>query len=178
MNTVKDLLNINKNKELYWVSPYDTVATAIQKMSRHNLGAILVIHKNEVVGIFSEQDYTRKICLQGKAPQNTNIYEVMVPKIIYASSDYLLEECLAVMTQNHIRHLPIIDYGKILALLSIEEIVKAVLDDKEFIIDQLTKYVAGSPFVANKSECEARKKLVRELILDQREKYEKILSLA
>ncbi len=173
MNTVRDLLNFKKNQTLSWVSPYDTVVTAIQKMSNSNLGAISVIDNDEIIGLFSEQDYTRKLLLKGKSPFTTQVHEVMVEKIIYATSDYTLEECLAVMTKNRIRHLPIIDNGIIRALLPIEDIIEAVMEDKEFLIDQLTKYVAGTPFVANQTQ-KINKLGIRELIWTQKKNYEEM----
>lgn len=169
MNTVRDLLTFKDKKRLFSVSPYDTVASALCKMSDNNLGAILVMDEGEIVGLFSERDYARKLLLHGKSSLVTPIHEVMVRKVIYVTPDYLLDECLALMTKNHIRHLPVIDIkGEALALLSIEDIVEAILEGKEFMIAELTRYITGSLF-ANYEK--PKRKNVRELVFIRPKEY-------
>lgn len=169
MNTVRDLLTFRSKRQLFTVSPYDTVATALRKMSDHNLGAILVMDEGEIVGLFSEREYARKLFLQGKSSPVTPVHEVMVRKVIYVTPDYLLEECLALMTKKHIFYLPVIDAnGVVQALIGIEDVVEAILDGKEFMIAELTRYVTGSPLSAYEKP---RKNPVRELIYFRPKRY-------
>lgn len=162
LETVKDLLISQKHKPPLSVSPYDTVAWAVRKMSDHNLGAIPVMDAGEIVGLFSERDYARKLLLYGKSSAITPIHDVMVRRVLYVTPDYLLEDCLALMTQKHIRHLPVLDErGKVLALISLEDVVEAVLEGKEFMISELTRYVTGSPLV---DYSKRRQDNVRELV--------------
>lgn len=169
MNTVNDLLKFKERKPFYSISPNDSVASAIRKMSDDNLGALLVMDDGDIVGLFSERDYTRKLLLFGKSSLVTPIHEVMVRHVVYVTPEYQLEECLALMTKKHIRHLPVINSdGIVLALLSIEDVVEALLEGKEFIISELTRYVTGSPL----ADYEKReKKRVNELILIKPKKY-------
>jgi CBS domain-containing protein len=166
---VKDLLTCKDEKYLFTVSPYDTVASVIQKMSDKDLGAALVMDEDEIVGLFSERDYARKLLLHGKSSLTTPIYEVMERKVIYVTPDYSLEECLALMTKKHIRYLPVMDSnGQALALLSIDDVVSAVLEGKEFIISELTQYITGS--LTTNYEKKERDN-VRELIFIRPKKY-------
>lgn len=171
MNTVKDLLSNKAKNFIPSISPHDTVAEALEKMAAKNLGAILVIDEGAVVGIFSERDYARKLLLQKKSSVTTPIHEVMVKRVIYVTPEYSLEECLAIMTKNHIRHLPAIDAaGKVLALFSIEDIVEALLDGKEHVISELTRYVTGAAVTDYPTN--RRPKNVRELFFIRPKSYE------
>ncbi len=150
MINVRDLLSRKNSLRLPSVFPRDSVATALSKMAENNLGAILVMENEQVVGIFSERDYARKLLLFKKSSLVTPVKDVMVKRIIYVTPDYSLEECLALMTKKHIRHLPVMDgSGSVHALISIEDVVEAILDGKEFIISELTRYVTGSPTVGS-----------------------------
>lgn len=170
MYTVSDLLRFRNKRRLFSVSPYDTVAAALGKMADNNLGAILVMDEGEIVGLFSERDYARKLLLHGKSSLVTPIHKVMVKKVIYVTPEYLLEECLALMTKKHIRHLPVIDnQGKVLALISLEDVVEAVLEGKEFLIAELTKYVTGSPLANYESP---KRDNVLELVYCRSKEYE------
>ena len=143
MTTVKDLIIKNKYHVLHWISPKDKVSTAIQKMSDHNLGALIVIENNKIVGVFSEKYYARKLLLKGKSSIDTNVCEVMERKVLYVTPDYDLEECLAIMTNKKIRDLPVIDNGLAVYLLSIDEVSLTLLAGKEFMISSLTQYITG-----------------------------------
>lgn len=146
MNTVKDfILTKNKMHKYHWVNPDETVATALKEMSDHNLGAILILEKNQVIGLFSERDYARKILLQGRSSLTTPVKDVMITDVLYVTPDYLLDECMALMTSKKIRHLPVIDQGQLLSVLSIDEVAEALLDGKEFMIAELTRYITGAP---------------------------------
>lgn len=147
METVGNLQK--KSGQVQFVIPTDTVATALQKMADQDLGAILVIDDNRIVGIFSERDYARKILLRGKSSLTTPVSEVMNPRVIYVSPDYTLEECLALMTKKKMRHLPVIDNSRLLAVITMEDVVKALIEDQVFYINELTKYVTGSLVLEN-----------------------------
>lgn len=167
MNTVRDLLS-TRDKRIVHVSPYDSVATALRKMSDENIGAILVLDDEEVVGVFSERDYARKLLLHGKSSLVTPIHEVMIRHVLYVTPNYSLEECLALMTKKHLRNLPVIEEGKVLALVSIDDIVEAVLEGKEFMISELTRYVTGSFFSSYEKP---KLENIRELVFIKPKKY-------
>jgi predicted transcriptional regulator len=150
MNTVKELMAHKQSlagdsDSAHWhVMPHDTVATAIQRMSEYNLGAVLVLENHEIVGIFSERDYARKIMLMGKSSLTTPVFSVMAVNVIYVTPNYTLDECLAIMTNKHFRHLPVIENGKLVSLISIEDVAAALIEGKEFMIAELTKYITGA----------------------------------
>lgn len=129
----------------HWVKPDETVAMALKEMSDHNLGAILILEKNQVVGLFSERDYARKILLHGRSSLTTPVKDVMTTDVLYVTPGYLLDECMALMTSKKIRHLPVIDQGQLLSVLSIDEVAEALLEGKEFMIAELTRYITGAP---------------------------------
>lgn len=147
METVGNLQK--KSGQVQFVTPTDTVAMALQKMADQDLGAILVIDDNRIVGIFSERDYARKILLKGKSSLTTPVFEVMNPRVIYVTPDYTLEECLALMTKKKMRHLPVIDHSRLLSVITMEDVVKALIEDQVFYINELTKYVTGSLVLEN-----------------------------
>lgn len=169
MQTVKDLLVYRGNARVYRVAPFDTVAAALETMCERDLSAILVMDGEEVVGLFSERDYARKLLLQGKSSLVTPVRDVMNRDVLYVTPDDALEECLALMTNKHIRHLPVLDGGRVLALISIDDVVEATLDGKEFLIAELTRYVTGG---AEPVAPERRRRRWRELIWRPRERTE------
>ena len=144
MKIVRDLMQQRQTSNLIFASPYDTVARAIQKMSDFDLGAILVIENEEVVGVFSERDYARKLLLKGKSSLDTHIHEVMITRVNYVTPEYSLEECLALMIHKRIRHLPVFEKGKVIDLVSMDRIASALLEGKKFEIDSLLQYISGS----------------------------------
>ena len=125
MNSVRDLITFRNKKQVYWISPYDMVSDAIKKMSEHNLGALVVLDNDEIVGLFSERDYARKLLLKGKSSLLTPIYEAMITKVIYVTQDYLLEDCMALMTTKHIQYLPVLEDGKVIDFISLEDITES-----------------------------------------------------
>lgn len=146
MNSVREYLkSIKDRKPLLQIAPHDTVAYAIRLMSENDLGALVVSDHDEIVGLFSERDYARKLLLENKSSLITPVHEVMVTKVVYVTQDFLLDECMALMTKKKIRHLPVLDNGKVIDVLTIDEVAEALLNGKEFIISELTKYITGSP---------------------------------
>ena len=142
MKTVRDLLN-SKGHAIWAVSPHDTVFDALRVMAEHNIGAVLVLEGEELVGILSERDYARKVVLYGKTARTTPVHEIMTPRVITVRPEHSIEECMALMTEHRIRHLPVMDKGKLIGVISIGDVVKAIISEQEFVIGQLETYIMG-----------------------------------
>ena len=141
MKTVRRVLR-DKGSDVYSVGPDDTVYDALTEMRERDVGALLVLEAGEVVGIFSERDYARKIILLGRSSKETPVRDVMTDRVAYARPGQTLEECLAVMTDKRIRHLPVMDEGELLGVVSIGDLVKGIIEHLRFIIEQLENYVS------------------------------------
>lgn len=146
MKTVREII-LNKGHDRWSVSPDDTVFDALKLMADKKIGALLVISENQVVGIMSERDYARKVALEGKSSKITRVKEIMSDKVIYVNLDRLVEECMALMIDKRIRHLPVYDSENLIGIISIGDVVKAVIDEKEFVISQLVQYIKNSPSI-------------------------------
>jgi CBS domain-containing protein len=142
--TVKDILSAKSLKGIRVIGPHDLVFDALKEMARENIGALLVMDKDKVVGIVSERDYARKVALKNMDSRTTKVADIMERKVYYVVPDDSAEGCMALMTSKRIRHLPVIESGELLGLVSIGDIVKAVMVDREFMIDQLICYATGS----------------------------------
>ncbi len=150
MDTVRDLLE-EKGYEVYSVGPNATVYEALELMADKNLGAVLVVDdRNEVKGIFSERDYARKIIIKGRASRTTRVNEIMTTKVLYVEPSTAIRDCMTLMSGKRIRHLPVMDAGKLVGVISIGDVVKAhislqenVISQQEFRISQLERYISG-----------------------------------
>ena len=143
MKTLKQLIE-GKNKKLAAVAPEQSVLRAIEIMAEVDVGALLVLDGKRLCGVFSERDYARKVILQGKASRHTPVSEVMTGKVIYVTQDRTIEECMAIMTEKHIRHLPVLDEKQnVLGIISIGDVVKEMVSQQKFIIGQLENYITG-----------------------------------
>jgi len=142
MKTVREIL-LNKGNQVWTVSPDTTVFTALQLMSEKNTGALLVMKDDKVVGIMSERDYARKVVLLGKFSKDILVQEIMSSTIFYVEPSFSTEECMALMINKRVRHLPVIEKEKLEGIISIGDVVKAVIDEKEFLISQLEHYIKG-----------------------------------
>lgn len=143
MRTLKQML-ASKNRPLALVAPSDSVFHALEIMAQHNVGAVLVMDGEQLVGIFSERDYARKIILQGKTSKDTLVREIMSERVAYVSPNTTLDECMALMTQKHFRHLPVLeDDGKLAGVVSIGDLVAETISAQQFLINQLERYIAG-----------------------------------
>jgi len=140
MTTVKQLLDI-KGRNILSISPNDSVYAAVERMSENNIGALLVIENGQLVGILSERDYARKVILKGKSSKNTLIREIMTPDVLCVSPETTVEECMALLTENRVRHLPVMEGGKLTGIVSIGDLVKQIISDKDFTIQQLEHYI-------------------------------------
>jgi predicted transcriptional regulator len=148
MKTVKELID-NKGKEIWSVTPDSTVFDALKLMADKKIGAVLVIKDSKVVGIMSERDYARKVVLQGKSSVQLTVSEIMSDKVMYVDISQNVEECMALMINKRIRHLPVFEKNNLVGFLSIGDVVKAIIDEKEFFIDQLTNYIKDTPTIKN-----------------------------
>ena len=142
MKTVRDLLK-QKGREVWSVAPDSTVYDALQLMADKNIGALLVIDAGRPVGIFSERDYARQVILKGKASKDTLVRDIMTSRVVFVRPDQNIEECMALMTDRRFRHLPVLDEGRLAGLLSIGDVVKAVISEKDFLIEQLANYISS-----------------------------------
>ena len=139
---VKQILH-TKGKEIWSVGPQATVYEALELMSEKNVGALVVIEKGSLVGIFSERDYARKVILQKRSSQNVTVGELMTRKVFYLEPQSTIEDCMTLMTDKHIRHLPILENERLIGIVTTGDLVKQIIADQEFTIQQLEKYVQG-----------------------------------
>jgi CBS domain-containing protein len=140
--TVKHVLD-RKGSQVWSVEPDASVLDALRFMAEKNIGAVVVLRDEALVGIFSERDYARKIVLKGKNERETRVREVMTPQVIGVEKDFEIEACLALMTDKFIRHLPVVEDGKIVGVVSIGDVVKELVAEQNFVIDQLVQYISG-----------------------------------
>jgi CBS domain-containing protein len=142
MGKVKDILR-SKGTVVFSVSPEITVYEGIEVMCAKNVGGLLITQDEKPVGIFTERDYARKVVLKGKSSKTTTLGEVMTAKLITVTSEDTVEHCMQIMTDKHIRHLPVVDEGQIAGLISIGDVVRFVIKEQRDIIDHLEHYIAG-----------------------------------
>ena len=142
MYTVRHLLH-EKGNRVWIISPQATVYDALQLMAEQNLGALVVTEGDAVVGIFSERDYARKVVLHGRSSKTASIREMMTAEVLYVGPDDTMENCMALMTAHRTRHLPVLENGKLVGLVSIGDAVKAVISAQEFTIRELERYIHG-----------------------------------
>lgn len=143
MKTLKKLIEQNPRAPLF-VSPVDSVFTALEIMAKHNIGAVLVMCDGKLAGIFSERDYARKVILLGKSSRETLVREIMTEKVLYALPEQTIDQAMALMSDKQIRHLPVLDANqRVLAMVSISDLVKETISDQAFLIKQLELYIAS-----------------------------------
>lgn len=142
MTTVHDILDA-KGHQVYSVRSIDKVADALRLMADKNVGAVLVIDDERVTGIFTERHYARNVFLKGRTSPTTLVREVMAKDVIYVEPEHTVELCMALMTAKGIRHLPVLSGGKLSGIISIGDLMKSAIADREFNIEQLVLYVGG-----------------------------------
>jgi CBS domain-containing protein len=144
MKRVCDLLN-HKGQDIWSLAPDATVYEAIDQMAQKRCGALLVMEGKQLLGIISERDYARKVILKGKSSRETEVREIMSYPVICIPPELTVEETMAVMTEKHVRHLPVVVDETVVGVVSIGDVVRGIIDEKEFYIRQLTSYItAGS----------------------------------
>jgi CBS domain-containing protein len=133
----------NKGNQVWSISPAASVYEALQLMAARDIGALAVVEEDRLVGIFSERDYARKVILHGKTSRETRVDEIMTARVVVVGPERTTEECMALMTEKHIRHLPVVEGERLIGLISIGDVVKAVISNQKFVIDQLENYISG-----------------------------------
>ena len=142
MTTVAQLLD-SKGHTTHSITPDESVLDAIKKMAKMKIGALIVLDNDSMVGIITERDYARKVILDGKSSHNTPVKEIMTTNVVCARMNQTVEECMAVVTEKRVRHLPVLDENKVVGIISIGDLVKAIIAEQQFIIEQLEHYIAG-----------------------------------
>lgn len=142
MRSVRHLLEA-KAPEVFAIGPDDPVIDAIRLMAEKRIGALLVMQSGKLVGIVSERDYARKVVLQGRSSRDTPVRDIMTADVMTVGLDDTAERCMALVTDRRIRHLPVVDGGNVLGVVSIGDLVKAVIEDQQLELDQLQRYIAG-----------------------------------
>jgi CBS domain-containing protein len=142
MKQVKELLELKSNN-IWSVTSDATVYSALKLMADKDIGALLVMQNNKLSGIFTERDYARKVILDGLSSHSCCVSDIMTAKVLCVKSSTTVEECMALMTNKRIRHLPVIDGDQVIGLISIGDLVKAIIEEQKFLIDQLQHYISG-----------------------------------
>lgn len=141
---IREILN-QKGGNVWSVAPETTVLDAIKLMAERNVGALLVIKETRLVGVLSERDYTRNVVLKGRSSKDTSVREIISGRVISVSADHTVEECMRLMTENRIRHLPVVEGQKILGVISIGDLVNTIISAQNSAIQQLETYITGVP---------------------------------
>lgn len=142
MTTVNDLLR-DKDSDLYTIGPDATVLETLELMAEKNIGAVLVMDGGRLIGLMTERDYARKVALAGRHSYDTSVRDVMTTHVAFISPTKTVEECLALMTDKRFRHLPVMENDQLIGLVSIGDLVKAIIADQRFMIEQLEQYISG-----------------------------------
>jgi len=143
MSTVAQILKSKPERAVHSVTPDTSVLDALKLMAEKNVGGLVVLDGTRIAGLVTERDYARKVALLDRASKDTPVREIMTAKVIYVGPERTSEECMALMTENRIRHLPVLEGGKLIGLVSIGDLVKDVISEQKFLIEQLQHYVAG-----------------------------------
>ena len=146
MKKVKDVLTAKGNNETFSIAPNATVWDAIKLMTEKGVGALLVTDNEALVGIVSERDYLKKVALMGRASQTTAVSEIMTTNTFTVSSDQDMEACMQLMTDKRIRHLPVVNNGKLTAMISIGDLLKITMEEQKHLIQQLEQYIRGESY--------------------------------
>ncbi len=142
MKTVKEILDA-KGHEVLSISAEDTVYNALKLMADKNVGALVVLDQGKLKGLISERDYARKVTLQGRSSPDTKVEEVMTKRVVCTNLKHTAEECMALMTDKRVRHLPVVQDDQVIGLVSIGDLVKAIISHQKFIIEQLENYITS-----------------------------------
>lgn len=146
---VRQLIN-RKGNAVWSTQPDATVFEALSIMAEKGVGALLVFEQDNLVGIFSERDYARKVILKGKSSSNTAVREIMTKKVLVVHPNQTMNDCMALMTDKRIRHLPVMEDNSVIGIISIGDVVKEIISEQEFVINQLEHYITGGRYRDNK----------------------------
>lgn len=143
MTSVAHILESKPDPTVYTIAPAASVLDALKLMAEKSIGALVVTEGEQVVGIITERDYARKVILMARSSKETPVRDIMTSLVMYVGRDHTSEECMALMTENRVRHLPVMDGGKLVGLISIGDLVKDIISEQKFIIEQLEHYITG-----------------------------------
>ena len=143
MKAVAQILKTKPDQSVYTIGPDASVYDAMRVMADKGIGALLVTEGEKIIGILSERDYARKVALMGRSSRDTPVREIMSSSVMYVRPDQTNEECMALMTESRVRHLPVLDRGRLVGLVSIGDLVKDIISEQQFIIEQLEHYIRG-----------------------------------
>ncbi len=143
MTTIKQVLD-NKGHEVLTVRPDDTVLRALELMASKNVGAVIVTENDAPVGIFTERDYARNVILKGRSSSNTPVRDIMSADVIFVQPEQTVDQCMAIMSDKRFRHMPVMQEGKLVGIVSIGDLVKTIIDEQAFTIQQLQGYIGGN----------------------------------
>ena len=143
MKTAVQILRTKSDSTVYTMEPTATAHEAVRLMADKNIGALVVTEHGKVVGIVSERDYVRKLVLMARPSSDTPLRDIMTSPVMYVRPEQTSDECMALMTENRLRHLPVMDSGQMIGLLSIGDLVKATISEQQFLIEQLEHYISG-----------------------------------
>src|SRR5215207_2794244 len=141
MTTVQRLLQ-RKGHTVWSIMPDASVFEAVQLMAEKGVGALMVVDRNELVGVISERDYAREIVLKDRVSRDTPVRAIMTQRVLYVRPQQTLDECMALMTEKNLRHLPVLDAGRLVGVVSMRDVVKDLIAEKEFLIEQLENYIS------------------------------------
>jgi len=147
MKTIRQILE-QKGRGVHTVTPETTVYDALRRMADADVGALVVTEGEEVIGLFSERDYARKVILHGKASKNIPVAEIMTSRVICVGPEQRMDACMGLMTRDRVRHLPVLENGRLAGIISIGDVVKAIIEDQQLTIAELEHYIMGTPAVA------------------------------
>lgn len=143
MQTAAQVLKSKPHQTVHTIEPAASVYEAVKLMAEKNVGALLVVEHGKVVGIVSERDYARKVVLLARSSKDTPLRDIMSSPVMYVHPEQTVDQCMALMTENRLRHLPVMDEGRLIGLVSIGDLVKATISEQQFIIEQLEHYISG-----------------------------------
>ncbi|MEO8718236.1 MAG: CBS domain-containing protein [Burkholderiales bacterium] len=142
MATVAQILKSKAEQAVHTIAPTASVFEAVKLMAEKNIGALMVREGDNVVGVVTERDYARKVVLMARSSKDTPVRDIMTSKVLYVRPEQTSEDCMSLMTENRMRHLPVLDKGKMIGLVSIGDLVKDVISEQKFVIEQLEQYIA------------------------------------
>ncbi len=142
MKRVEDILEV-KGRDVWSIEPGAAVYDAMKLMADKGVGALMVMEGSKLVGVISERDYARKVILEGRSSRTTQVKEIMETRVVYTHLEQNIEECMALMTEKRVRHLPVMDEGQLVGVISIGDLVKSIISEQKFMIEQLVRYISG-----------------------------------
>lgn len=143
MKIVQDLLRV-KGADVHTIQPEASVYVALERLAEHDIGALIVLDGDRLAGILSERDYARKVALRGRTSHELQVRDIMTTAVIVVRPNQTVDECMTLMTERRVRHLPVVDAGRLVGLISIGDVVKAIISEQAFVINQLENYITGT----------------------------------